>query len=55
MTIQELVNNARKAQAQIADYTQEQVDKLVYEGAKIIYQNAKPLARLAVEDRKSVV
>ena len=50
MTIQELVNNARKAQAQIADYTQEQVDKLVYEGAKIIYQNAKPLARLAVDE-----
>ena len=50
MTIQELVNNARKAQAQIADYTQEQVDKWVYEGAKIIYQNAKPLARLAVDE-----
>lgn len=50
MTIQELVNNARKAQAQIVDYTQEQVDKLVYEGAKIIYENAKPLARLAVDE-----
>lgn len=50
MTIQELVNRARKAQAEIADYTQEQVDKLVYDGAKIIYENAKPLARLAVDE-----
>lgn len=50
MTIQELVNNARKAQAQIVDYTQQQVDKLVYDGAKIIYENAKPLARLAVDE-----
>ena len=44
MTIQELVNNARKAQAQIADYTQDHVDILFYEGANIIYQNAKALA-----------
>ena len=50
MTIQELVNRARKAQAEIANYTQEQVDKLVYDGAKIIYENAKPLARLAVDE-----
>ena len=29
MTIQERIDAARKAQAQILDYTQEQVDKLV--------------------------
>ena len=36
--------------AQISDYTQEQVDRLVYESAKIIYLNAEPLAKLAVEE-----
>lgn len=50
MTIQAKINNARKAQEQIANYTQEQIDKLVYESAKIIYENAVPLAKLAVEE-----
>ena len=50
MTIQEKIKKARKAQEQILDYTQEQIDKLVYESAKIIYQNAAPLAKLAVEE-----
>ena len=40
MTVQEYVERARVAVAEIADYTQEQVDKLVYEAAKIIYKNA---------------
>ncbi|MDD5922207.1 MAG: aldehyde dehydrogenase family protein [Eubacteriales bacterium] len=48
--IQEMVEKGRKAMEQIKDYTQEQVDKLVYEGAKIIYKNAKPLAKMAVEE-----
>ena len=48
MTIQNQIERARKAFEQISDYTQEQVDKLVYEGAKIIYENAKPLAKMAV-------
>lgn len=52
MQIQEYVERARKAQEQIKDYTQEQVDKLVYEGAKIIYQNAEPLAKLAVDETR---
>ena len=50
MTIQEKIGNARKALEQIKDYTQEQVDRLVYEGAKIIYENADPLAKMAVEE-----
>jgi succinate-semialdehyde dehydrogenase len=50
MTIQQLIDNARKALEQIKDYTQEQVDKLVYESAKIIYENAEPLAKMAVEE-----
>ena len=37
MTVQEQIAAARVAQAAIQDYTQEQVDKLVYEVAKIIY------------------
>lgn len=50
MTIKEQIAAARKAMAEISDYTQEQVDQLVYEGAKIIYHNAEPLAELAVKE-----
>ena len=50
MTIQEKIANARKALDQIKEYTQEQVDQLVYESAKIIYENAEPLAKMAVEE-----
>lgn len=50
MTIQAKIENARKAMAQIKDYTQQQVDQLIYEGAKIIYENAEPLAKMAVEE-----
>lgn len=52
MTVQERIDNARKAQAMIADYTQEQVDKLVYEIAKAIYVEAEPLAKMAVEETR---
>lgn len=50
MTIQEQIDKARQAMEQIKGYTQEQVDKLVYECAKIIYKNAEPLAKMAVEE-----
>ena len=50
LSIDEMVARARKAQEAIADYTQEQVDKLVYEGAKAIYKNAEWLAKEAVEE-----
>lgn len=50
MTIQEYVDRGRKAVEAIRDYNQEQVDRLVYEAGKIIYQNAEPLAREAVEE-----
>ena len=49
-TIAEYIEKARKAQEEIKDYTQEQVDKLCYEAAKIIYKNAEPLAKMAVEE-----
>lgn len=50
MNIQDYVDRGRKACEQIKDYNQEQVDKLVYAAAKIIYQNAEPLAKHAVEE-----
>jgi succinate-semialdehyde dehydrogenase len=45
-----MVDNARKAFDQIADYTQEQVDHLVYVSARTIYEHAEPLAKLAVDE-----
>lgn len=50
LTNEERIARARKAMDEIKDYTQEQVDKLVYEAAKIIYKNAEPLAKMAVEE-----
>ena len=52
MTIQEYVERGRAAVDAIKDYTQEQVDKLCYEGAKIIYQHAAELAREAVDETR---
>jgi len=52
MTVQEYVERGRKAFEAIKDYNQEQVDKLVYEAAKIIYKNAEPLAREAVDETR---
>ena len=49
MTVQETIRNARKHLMKLK-ITQEQIDKLVYESAKIIYENAVPLAKLAVEE-----
>ncbi len=50
MTIQEYVDRGRRAVEQIADYTQEQIDKLVYESAKVIYLHAEELAEEAVAE-----
>ena len=50
MRVEEYVDRARKAVEEIKEYNQEQVDKLVYEAAKIIYKNAEPLAREAVDE-----
>ena len=50
MTVQEYVARGRKAFEAIKDYDQAHVDKLVYEAAKIIYKNAEPLAREAVDE-----
>ncbi len=49
-TIQEMVEKARKAFDEIQDYSQEQVDKLVYAAGKIIFDHAKELGDMAVEE-----
>ena len=52
MTVESKVGSARKAMAEIGDYTQEQVDNLVYAAAKIIYDNAELLAEEAVAETR---
>lgn len=50
--IAELMAKARKAQAQIADYSQEQIDALVRAVGKAGYDNVETLAEMAVEETK---
>ena len=50
--VDSLVEKARVAQKQIENYTQEQVDVLVREIAKTVYDNAELLARLAVDETR---
>lgn len=50
MNVQQYVERARVAMEQIKDYDQAKIDKLVYESAKIIYKNARPLAEEAVAE-----
>ena len=48
--VEELVAQARKAQAEFEDFSQEQVDAIVREMAKYVYDNAEPLARMAIDE-----
>ncbi len=48
--IQELVARARAAQAKFEAFSQEQVDAIVRDIAKYVYDNAEPLAKMAVEE-----
>ncbi|WP_312811801.1 aldehyde dehydrogenase family protein [Sedimentibacter sp.] len=50
ISISELVNNARLAQKEIENFTQEQVDAIVKVVAKTIFDNAEALAKIAVEE-----
>lgn len=52
MTVQDMVERARKAQAAIENYSQHQVDELVRALAKAVYDNAEPLAELAVNETR---
>lgn len=47
-----MVEKARVAQAIYEQYNQEQVDQLVRACAKVIFDNAEPLARMAVDETK---
>jgi len=48
--IKTLVARARKAQAVFEDFSQEQVDAIVRDIAKYVYDNAEMLARMAVDE-----
>ena len=48
--VQELVAKARKAQAVYEGFSQEQVDAIVRDMAKYVYDNAETLARMAVDE-----
>jgi succinate-semialdehyde dehydrogenase len=48
--IQELVTRAKVAQAKFESFSQEQVDAIVKGIGKYVYDNADPLARMAVDE-----
>ena len=48
--VQDLVAKARKAQAIFEGFSQEQVDAIVRDMAKYVYDNAEALARMAVDE-----
>src|SRR5262245_27282059 len=48
--VQELVSRARIAQAAFELFSQEQVDAIVKGIGKYVYDNAEPLARMAVDE-----
>lgn len=50
--VSSLIENARAAQAEFEQYSQEEVDKAVRAIGKIIFDNAEPLAKLAVEETR---
>lgn len=50
--IQQLIQNARSAQAVLNEFTQEQVDRIVREIGKTVYDNAEYFARLAVDETR---
>lgn len=47
-----LLTKARKAAAVFTQYTQDQVDKIVYAVAKAAIENAKDIAKLAIEETR---
>ena len=50
LSIQDLVTNARKAQAEYESFNQQEVDAIVRDIGKFVYDNAEPLARMAVDE-----
>jgi len=52
MYLNDLIERSRAAQKVLETYTQEQVDAICHAMAKVIYDNAEPLAKLAVEESR---
>ena len=50
--LEDLLQKARTAQAQYAAFTQEQVDAIVRAIAKVVYDNAEALAKMAVDETR---
>lgn len=48
--VRDLVANAKKAQRELAEFSQEKIDRIVYEIAKDCAANAQKLAKMAVEE-----
>ena len=48
--VKDMVKRAREAQQRFAVFTQEQVDEAVRAVGKSVFDNAKPLAEMAVEE-----
>jgi succinate-semialdehyde dehydrogenase len=52
MEIKELVERSRSAQKMLAEYSQEKIDAVVKILAKVVFDNAEPLAKMAVEETR---
>jgi succinate-semialdehyde dehydrogenase len=52
MQISELISKSRTAQQVIAGYPQEKIDSIVRMLAKVVYDNAEPLAKMAAEESR---
>jgi succinate-semialdehyde dehydrogenase len=52
MEISELVKRSRAAQQVVAGYSQEKIDSIVRMFAKVVYDNADPLAKMAAEESR---
>ena len=50
LSVQALVSRARIAQEKYESFQQEQVDAIVRAIGKYVYDNAEPLARMAVDE-----
>ena len=52
MTIEQMVERARVAMEEISGYDQAQVDKMLYTISKAVFEQAEPLAKLAIEETR---
>lgn len=52
MTMQEMVQQAREAMEKISGYDQAQVDAMLFAVSKAVFDQAEPLAKLAIEETR---